>query len=66
MKDEIYRITTMNQYGDILYTGKYKKGVYRTIGDYPENLSEEAIEEILNTLYHYEEGFEDFLIEVNK
>ncbi len=64
--EEIYRITTMNQWGDILYTGKYKKGNYKGYGDYPENLSKEAIEENLNTLYHYEEGFENFLEEVNK
>lgn len=53
------RITTMNQWGDILYTGAFKKGDYRNIGDYPENLQYDAINEILTKLYLFEEWFQD-------
>lgn len=63
------RLVTMNQYGDILYRGQYKKGVYRNIGDYcDENLDPKAIEEIAWRLYWYEENLEDLLnkVEVNK
>ena len=53
------RITTMNQWGDVLYTGSLKKGQYKNIGDYPENLPPAAINEILTKLYLFEEWFED-------
>ena len=33
------RLIEMNQYGDLLYTGKYKEGIYRGWGDYAENLT---------------------------
>ena len=52
------RLTAMNQWGDIIYRGFYKKGDYRGIGDYPENLSIKAIEEIMTKLYWFEETFE--------
>lgn len=52
------RITTMNQWGDVLYTGSLKKGQYRNIGDYPKNLTPAAVNEILTKLYLFEEGFE--------
>ncbi len=53
------RITTMNQWGDILYTGTFKKGDYKNIGDYPENLQYDAINETLTKLYLFEEWFQD-------
>ena len=53
------RLTTMNQWGDILYCGKYKHGEYRGIGDYPIDLPDEAAEEIITKLYCFEETFED-------
>lgn len=49
----------MNQQGDIIYCGSHKRGDYRGIGDYPENLSVEALEEIMTKLYWFEEAFED-------
>jgi len=54
------RLTTMNQYGDILYRGQYKRGDYRGIGDYPIKLKENAVEEIITKLYYFEEALEDF------
>lgn len=38
------QLIEMNQYGDFLYIGKYKKGVYRNWGDYAEDLNPQAIE----------------------
>ena len=55
------RLTSMNQYGDILYCGKYKYGDYRGIGDYPENVTIDGIEEIMKKLYFFEEAFEALL-----
>lgn len=54
------RITKMNQWGDILYCGKYKRGDYRGIGDYPTELQSNAVEEIITKLYYFEEALEDF------
>ena len=53
------RITTMNQWGTVLYTGSLKKGQYRNIGDYPADLPAAAVNEILTKLYLFEEWFED-------
>lgn len=58
---EYNRITTMNQYGDILYTGKFKQRIYKNIGDYAENLTPKAIEQILIRLYLFEEMYENFI-----
>ena len=56
------RLTTMNQYGDILYIGKYKHGDYRNIGDYCNRaLESKAIEEIARKLFYFEEALEDLL-----
>ena len=55
------RLTTMNQFGDILYIGAYKNGDYRGIGDYSENLSNDATTEIITKLYYFEEYFEDLV-----
>ena len=60
------RITTMNQWGDILYTGSLKKGQYRNIGDYPENLPPAAVNETLTKLYLFEEWFEDIIEVMDK
>lgn len=60
------RITTMNQWGDILYTGSLKKGQYRNIGDYPGNLSPAAVNETLTKLYLFEEWFEDIVEVMDK
>lgn len=51
----------MNQYGDFLYVGQYKQGVYKNWGDYAENLKSPAIEEIMKKLYYFEENFEDLI-----
>ena len=48
----------MNQYGDLLYVGQYKLGIYRNWGDYAENLDSLAIEEIMKKLYYFEENLE--------
>lgn len=48
----------MNQYGDFLYVGKYKKGIYKNWGDYAEDLDSPAIEEIMKKLYYFEENLE--------
>ena len=55
----------MNQYGDFLYVGQYKQGVYKNWGDYPENLDSLAIEEIMKKLYYFEESFEDLIDKIN-
>ena len=56
------RLTTMNQYGDILYIGEFKHGDYRNIGDYCNKaLESKAIEELAYRLFCFEEVFEDLL-----
>ena len=52
------RLIQMNQYGDFLYVGQYKQGVYKNWGDYAENLDSLAIEEIMKKLYYFEENLE--------
>lgn len=52
------RLIEMNQYGDLLYVGQYKLGIYRKWGDYAENLDSLAIEEIMKKLYYFEENLE--------
>ena len=56
----------MNQYGDLLYVGQYKLGIYRNWGDYAENLDSLAIEEIMKKLYYFEENFEDLIDKINQ
>ena len=48
----------MNQYGDLLYVGQHKLGIYKNWGDYAENLESTAIEEIMKKLYYFEENLE--------
>ena len=60
-----YRLTQKNQWGETLYIGKYRKGYYQNWEDFPENLSKEAIEEIMEKLYSFEESFEDLIEKVN-
>ena len=55
----------MNQYGDLLYVGQHKQGVYKNWGDYAENLKSPAIEEIMKKLYYFEENFEDLIEKIN-
>lgn len=56
------RLTGINQFGDILYIGKFSRGDYRNIGDYCDNALElEAIEEMAKKLYWFEEILEDLL-----
>ena len=55
------RLIEMNQYGDFLYVGQYKIGSYRNWGDYAEDLTPQAIEEIMKKLYYFEESFEDLI-----
>lgn len=52
------RLIEMNQYGDLLYVGKHKKGTYKNWGDYTEDLNSFAIEEIMKKLYYFEENLE--------
>lgn len=59
------RLTTMNQWGDVLYIGPDKKGVYKGIGDYPENLNDIQIEIILKKLYAFEENLENLMEVIN-
>ena len=67
------RLTNMNQYGDILYTGDFKKNNYRNMGDYPESIvhstdnvyKEKVINEILSRLYYFEESLEDIMENLN-
>ena len=56
------RLTTINQYGEILYIGQHKQGIYRNIGDYCDrSLESEAINEIAYKLFCFEEAFEELL-----
>lgn len=67
------RLTNMNQYGDILYIGDFKKNDYRNMGDYPESIvhstdniyKELVINEILSRLYYFEESLEDIMENLN-
>ncbi len=59
------RLTTMNQWGNILYIGPNKKGNYRGIGDYVENLDTPELELIIKKLYFYEETFEELEEKLN-
>ena len=52
------RLIEMNQWGDFIYVGKHKKGVYKNWGDYVETLDRSAIEEIMKKLYYFEENLE--------
>ena len=52
------RLIKMNQYGDFIYVGKHKKGVYKSLGDYAEDLDSLSIEEIMKKLYYFEENLE--------
>lgn len=52
------RLIQMNQWGDFIYVGKHKKGVYRNWGDYAGTLNRSAIEEIMKKLYYFEENLE--------
>ena len=52
------RLVEMNQWGDFIYVGKHKKGVYKGWGDYAEDLDLPAIEEIMKKLYYFEENLE--------
>lgn len=55
------RLTRMNQWGSIIYIGPDKKGIYRGIGDYAENLTTQQIELIMKRLYFFEEAYEYIL-----
>ena len=68
------RLTTMNQYGDIIYIGRFKKNNYRNIGDYPEFIArstddeykENVFQEVIKKLYYLEEGIEDFIEDLER
>lgn len=59
------RLTTMNQWGTVLYIGPNKKGDYKGIGDYVENLGTSELELIINKLYKFEEALEDLEEKLN-
>lgn len=56
----------MNQYGDFLYVGQYKKGIYKNWGDYAEDLNSQSIEQIMKKLYYFEENLETLQEDLNK
>ena len=54
------RLTAMNQYGEVLYIGKYREGNYKNYGDFSYNIIKtEAVEEIIYKLYLLEETIDD-------
>ena len=53
------RLTTMNQYGEVLYCGPRDSNSYRNMGLYPEDMDKEQIELVLTRLYWMEELLED-------
>lgn len=59
------RLTAMNQWGSVIYIGPNKKGDYRGIGDYVENLDISELELIINKLYKFEEALEDLEEKLN-
>lgn len=59
------RLTTKNQWGNVLYIGPEKQGTYRGIGDYAEDLPPLIIDKILNRLYLYEENIESLIEDVS-
>lgn len=65
MKNNL-RLIDMNQWGDLLYIGKYNKGGYNNWGDFAENLETPAIEEIMQRLYYFEESFEELIEKINQ
>ena len=60
------RLTTINQYGDILYCGPRNTNNYRNMGLYAENLDKQQIELILLRLWRFEEIYEDMKIMIDK
>lgn len=60
------RLIQMNQYGDFLYVGQYKKGIYKNWGDYAEDLNSQSIEQIMKKLYYFEENLETLQEDLNK
>ena len=60
------RLIAMNQWGDLIYIGQYKKGTYRGLGDYAQDLKVLPIEEIMQKLYYFEENFEDLIEKINQ
>ena len=59
------RLTVKNQWGTVLYIGPNKKGIYRNIGDYAEDLTNEQIQLIMERLYIFEEAMADILEGIN-
>ena len=60
------RLIEMNQWGSMIYIGKYKKGTYRNWGDYGVDLYSLAIEQIMKKLYYFEENLEQLEEDLNK
>lgn len=52
------RLTTMNQYGDILYCGPRNTNSYHKMGLYAKDMDEEQIGLVLSKLYSMEEYIE--------
>ncbi len=59
------RLIEMNQWGSMIYIGKYKKGTYRNWGDYGVDLDSLAIEQIMKKLYYFEENLEQLEEDLN-
>ena len=53
------RLTTMNQYGEILYCGPRDANSYSNMGLYADDMEAEQIELVLTRLYWMEELIED-------
>jgi hypothetical protein len=62
--DCIYdRITQINQYGEAIYIGQYKntKPSYKDWGDFAEDMTDDAANEVLERLAFFEDQFETML-----
>lgn len=53
------RLTTINQYDDVLYCGPRDCDSYRHMGLYAEDMDNEQIQAVLTRLYIFEEMMED-------
>lgn len=60
------RLIEMNQWGDLMYVGQHKKGIYKGWGDFAQHLETLPIEEIMRRLYYFEENFEELMEKMNQ
>ena len=55
------RLTTMNQYGEVLYCGPRDANSYRNMGLYASDMESEQIDAVLTRLYWMEELLQEKL-----